>query len=605
MDDKFLNYYNQELLYLRELGEEFAVKHPKIASRLQMSEEGVGDAHTEHIIQSFAFLTARLSQKLDDDFAEISTALLEKMYPHYLSPIPSMSTVQFKASEGLTSVYPLPRHTALDTSAEHGEVCQFITAYDVDVLPLNVVDVAFLSLPFDIPTHLVDADKVAGAIQLQLQTEKGLDLATLGLSQLRFFIGDAEASIVSALYELLSNQLIAIGVSNTIQNKDISLLPSHDWSPSGFERNQNLLIYPDNTLASYQLLTEFFIYPEKFLYFDCTGLKTLNKPLTGTTLVITLFVKEYDAMIAKRLTKHAFKLGCTPMVNLFKYQAEPIQLSHTQAEYTLVADKRNREGIEVYSIIDMVAIDSEGEPIALLPLYGSHQVYLDESLAKCYWSARRVKTEDLTTSSYLKIAFSDINYHYLMDKDYIVHASIWCSNGQLPEKLPFSKNEPKLCLLEANDAIASIHCLKLMTRSQKLCVVKESRWRLVSHLSASSAGVLFNQKDATEFKSWLALYSQTHEQAPVIINGITQLKSSHTYRRCSSIGPGFYQGTQIDIEFDRTKYADHHLFLFGAVLDRFFARLANLNSFTQLRIHTQQKGLLCTFPPRSGTQILC
>ena len=446
VDDKFLNYYNQELIYLRELGEEFADQHPKIASRLQMGSDGVGDAHTEHMIQSFAFLTARLSQKLDDDFDEISTALLSNMYPHYLSPIPSMSTVQFKAGEGLTGAYTLPRHTALESSAEYGEVCQFMTAYDVEVLPLCVTGIKFLGLPLELPAGLPEPDKIAGAIELQLQTDKDLSLSELKLEQLRFFIGDAETSIVSALYELLANQLVGLGVANTAQSAQMSWLTPQHWTPTGFEREQSLLIYPSHTLASYQLLTEFFVYPEKYFYFDCSGLESLTDSFTGNTLVLTLFLKHYDTTVAKRLNVDAFKLACTPIVNLFRQHAEPLRLDHSQAEYPMVADRRRRDAIEIYSIIEMDAVDEEGQSMPLLPLYGIHHPHHDAKAAQYYWFASRVAAKSSTMPSYLKVAFSDINYEELIDKDYVINAEVWCSNGYLPATLPFSKDEPKLQL---------------------------------------------------------------------------------------------------------------------------------------------------------------
>ena len=143
-----------------------------------------------------------------------------------------------------------------------------------------------------------------------------------------------------------------------------------------------------------------------------------------------------------------------------------------------------------------------------------------------------------------------------------------------------------------------------MTRSQQLSIAETSRWRLVSHLTANSLGVLFDQDDPSRLQSWLALYDHEHGQSSEVIKGITKLSCRHAHKRCAAIGHAFYQGTQIDIEFDRTKYSGSHLFLFGLVLDRFFARLANLNSFTQLNLHTQQQGLLCACPARSGEQVL-
>ena len=91
MLDELLPYYENELTYLRRLSKEFASKYPKIASRLQMEGEVCEDPHVERLIESFSFLTARIHKKLDDEFPQITEAMLSVLYPHFLRPVPSMS----------------------------------------------------------------------------------------------------------------------------------------------------------------------------------------------------------------------------------------------------------------------------------------------------------------------------------------------------------------------------------------------------------------------------------------------------------------------------------------------------------------------------------
>ena len=91
MADELLPYYNRELSYVRRLAAEFAESHPKIAGRLRLSQDAIEDPHVARLIEAFAFLTARIRRKLDDDFPELTEALLNVLYPHYLSPVPSMA----------------------------------------------------------------------------------------------------------------------------------------------------------------------------------------------------------------------------------------------------------------------------------------------------------------------------------------------------------------------------------------------------------------------------------------------------------------------------------------------------------------------------------
>ena len=90
MADDLITYYERELSFLRQMGAEFAAKYPKIAARLLLEADASEDPHVERLIQAFAFLAARVHHKIDDDFPEVTEALLNVLYPHYLAPIPSM-----------------------------------------------------------------------------------------------------------------------------------------------------------------------------------------------------------------------------------------------------------------------------------------------------------------------------------------------------------------------------------------------------------------------------------------------------------------------------------------------------------------------------------
>ena len=91
MANRFLNWYNSELGSLRKRAARFAQQHPKIAGRLRLTPEAVDDPHVERLVQGFAYTAARIRQKIDDDFPELTETMLEALYPHYLAQIPSMS----------------------------------------------------------------------------------------------------------------------------------------------------------------------------------------------------------------------------------------------------------------------------------------------------------------------------------------------------------------------------------------------------------------------------------------------------------------------------------------------------------------------------------
>ena len=152
MPDELLPYYEKELAFIRQMGAEFAKEHPKIAGRLGINAESVEDPHVSRLIESFAYLNARIQHKLDDDFPELSDALLEVLFPHYQRPIPSMNIVQFVADrEKLDAGFLVEKNTLLDTEQFNGESCRFTTVYDTQIHPFEVAEASMLGRPFATP----------------------------------------------------------------------------------------------------------------------------------------------------------------------------------------------------------------------------------------------------------------------------------------------------------------------------------------------------------------------------------------------------------------------------------------------------------------------
>src|SRR5881227_2931854 len=129
MRDDLLLYYERELDYLRKTAVQFAEKNPKVASRLVLEPTRAHDPHVERLLEAFAFLAARVHLKIDDEFPEITEALLSIVYPHYIRPIPSMSVVSFhmEAGQTIAAGLKIPKETVLYSRKIGGFECNFRT----------------------------------------------------------------------------------------------------------------------------------------------------------------------------------------------------------------------------------------------------------------------------------------------------------------------------------------------------------------------------------------------------------------------------------------------------------------------------------------------
>ncbi|MGH7916730.1 MAG: type VI secretion system baseplate subunit TssF, partial [Candidatus Binataceae bacterium] len=314
MADELLTYYEQELSFIRQMGAEFAAHYPKIAGRLLLEPNRCEDPHVERLIQAFALLSARIRHKLDDEFPELTDALLEVLYPHYLTPLPSFSIAQFviDPDQGkLSGGHRIERDTALLSQPVAGTPCRFRTCYPVTLWPLEVA-----SARFDAPDRYNPPPAAAAVIRLELRCLGGLNFSELDLDTLRFFL-NGEGPLVYALYELLFRNACQVRMRGMGEKIPAVVLPPSAIKPVGFGSDEGLLPYTARSFLGYRLLQEYFAYPEKFLFFDLTGLKRAARAGFGRTVELLIFLDRLPRL-EQPLTPRTFSLGCAPIINLFK-----------------------------------------------------------------------------------------------------------------------------------------------------------------------------------------------------------------------------------------------------------------------------------------------
>jgi len=274
--DDLLDYYERELTFLRQMGAEFAEKYPKIASRLQLEADRCEDPHVERLIEGFAFLAGRVHLKIDDEFPEVTEALLGILFPHYTHPIPAMSVVEFHLDpeQGkLTTGLKVPRGSLLYSRPVDGVPCRFRTCYDTTLWPLTVAEAQWTT-----PDRLqppVKGGSAVAALRFDLACLADVSFDKLALGSLRFYLS-GESNLVHALYELLLNNCAQILVRDPANPKLRPIeLPAGSLRSIGFGEDEAMLPYTRRSFAGYRLLQEYFAFPEKFFFIELAGLEAL------------------------------------------------------------------------------------------------------------------------------------------------------------------------------------------------------------------------------------------------------------------------------------------------------------------------------------------
>jgi type VI secretion system protein ImpG len=613
MSDELLSYYNRELSYIRRLATQFGEAHPKIAGRLRIGPDYSDDPHVERMIEAFAYLTARLRHKLEDDLPELTESLLSVLYPHYQAPIPSMMIVQFELDpeqSQLTSGHVVPRHTAVETDAIQGEPCRFRTCYPVTLWPIELKAANLHHTPVVAPItpHFAEA---AAILRLTLRCRsKELSLSTLDLRSLRFFL-KGQAQHVFRLYELIFNNTMEVALAGAPNDPAPVLLPKECLQTVGFERDEGMLPYSPRSFLGYRLLTEFFTFPQKFLFFDLTRLDRPTLSRLGNQMEVFLYLNRAIPDLEQNVSADTFRLGCAPLVNLYTQRAEPIQVTHTDFEYRIVPDLRRPMAHEVYSVDQVTATFPNGESQEYFPFFSVKHAR-QAATAKTYWHATRRPAEgtealgDHGTEVYLSLV--DLGFQPTAPANAVLDVEATCLNRDLPHRLPFGGDQPKLQLSEGGALVNRIVCLTPPTRTVRPALKRGTLWRLISHLSLNHLSLVDDEPGKPDaLREILKLYDFADSgETRKMIDGIVDVASRRIVGTVRTDGPvSFCRGVEVTIQFDEERFSGSGLFLFASVLERFLALYCSVNSFSKLIATTRgRQGELRRWPPRMGEKVL-
>ncbi|MDN0074149.1 type VI secretion system baseplate subunit TssF [Crenobacter sp. SG2303] len=618
MLESLLPYYERELGYLRELSGEFARRYPKIAGRLQLEGDQCEDPHTERLIESFAFLAARIHKKQDDEYPEIAGSFLDVLYPHYQRPVPSSTIVQFECDPQRPEIakrYRIDRGQAVHAPAMQGVVCKFRSSYPVDLYPLSLTQAKLELTSSSAYLHRMAPD-AAAVLTMEFHTHGGLPIGDIGLESLRFFL-DGEPALMHLLYELLLSDVLRVQVGDGSENPATTReLPGSCIQPVGFGRDEGMLEYDERSFLGYRLLTEYFCYPDKFLFVDFLRLGEVAARLDGERLVIRCFLKDYPdserhARLLAQLQAQHLKLGCTPIVNLFVQPGEPIRVTHQKASYRVLADARKQQAFETIQLRRVVRVEKSGdsETSEEIPPFYAIRHGSERKAPRFYWHASREdspRADDKGTD--LELHLVDLDFDPVRPAAEVLSLELLCSNRDLPEQIPFGGSQATQRTdfsLPGHSVVKRVRLLRKPGASQRSPLKRGMQWRLISHLSLNYLSIIDTGKAALQ--EMLTLYNLTDSPVNVRqIQGIVGIASQAAVTRVAGRDfTGFVRGTEVELTLDEDYYVGGSVYLFAAILERFFALYCAPNSFTRLRVRTVQRNEeVASWPARAGEALV-
>ena len=622
MDPRLLRHYNQELQHLREMGAEFAVQFPKIASRLRLEGLEVADPYVERLLEGLAFLSARVQLRLDAEFPRFTHRLVEILYPGFLAPVPSMLIAQLQpdpGAQGLEDGLTIARgSTLLSRPGKAGSTaCRFRTADDVTLWPLEIAQAEYFAHSAALPLSAAAPDwkKYGGGVRLTLRTTGGRDFSTLGLQDLRLHCA-ASDEIAYRLHELVCGCPVGLFVLAPTQGAPRhELLGPDAIEPVGFEEDQALLPRSLRGFEGYRLLQEYFAFAQRFLFFDVRGLGAALRRLGGQQADLVILFARGDTALQQSVDAASFALHCVPAINLFEHRCDRIQVSPGVSEHHVVADRTRPMDYEVHEVQAVTGhgVGLEGER-PFHPLYAAfHSAAADR---EAYFTARReprllseTQRREGPRSSYVgsevfvSIVDPEEAPHPVRLQQLAVQAL--CSNRDLPLLMPLGAAGGDLELAQTAP-VAAVRVLRGPSRPQSAQREASLAWRFIHQLTLNHLSLLDtdDEQGAAALREMLRLYTPEGDAAlQRQIDGLRSLRKRQVVRRLPMPGPiAFGRGVQLELEVDELAFQGGSAFLLGCVLERFFARHVSMNGFTETRLRSQTRGELLRGRPRSGTR---
>lgn len=621
MDPRLLRHYNQELQHLREMGAEFATQFPKIAARLRIDGLEVSDPYVERLLEGFAFLTARIQLKIDAEFPRFTQRMVEILYPHFLAPVPSMLIAQLRPELGdaaLATGVTVPRNSVMVGQPTRGGAteCKFRSAHDLTLWPLEITGAEYFSHASNLPLASKPEWKRFGAgVRISLRTTAGLDFSKLGLHDLRFHCA-AQDEVAYRLHELVCGNTIGIFVmSSKAAGARYETLEADAVEPVGFEDAHALLPVTLRGFEGYRLMQEYFAFPQRFLFFDLCGLGDCLRQLGGQEAELVILFSRGDTSLLQSVDAGSFALNCVPAINLFEHRCDRIQLTRETHDLHVVPDRVRPMDFEIHGIESVtgygVGLDSER---SFVPLYSAFHSERDGHDA--YFAVQReprilssTQRRDGPRSSYIgsEVFISLVDPHeapYADDLQQLAVTAL-CSNRDLPLLMPVGGSATDLNL-QQSAPVSSIRVIKGPSRPVPAHSGGSATWRLINQLTLNHLSLIDTdaEQGASALRQMLRLYANeadaTHQRQ---IEGLRSVSKRQVVRRLPMPGPiAFGRGVQLELSVDELAFQGASAFLFGCVMDRFFARHVSMNGFTETRVRSQTRGEIMLGRPRCGTR---
>ncbi len=415
-------YFENEMRYLHEAAKVFAESFPDRARYLNEDSVEDRDPYVERLFEGFAFLAGRIHERLDDDLPEITQRLVGLMYPHFLKPMPSCTVVELQPREGMVQEpITLQRGTKVLSAPVGAErcACTFATAHAVSLNPIRIAG-----------ADLQYAPDETSSLRLSFEMHRGADPGMADLDPLRLYLY-ADAPTASTMHLFLTRHVTRMEVRQPGAERPVRTRRGQEAvTPAGLAADESLLPPEPSTFSGLRLLQEYLLFRRRFWFVDVHGIGGLSSEHGDQFTVEIFFDRPYPE--DRRFRKENVRLHCTPAVNLFEHDAEPIRFEHTHSEFRVRPSNRFQKSIATYDVQQVVGIEEEsGKRHDYHPYYSLGAAVPASDAGRTFTTNRRIGVSG-RPEVYLSLNSPELSRGEAATE--IMSVALRCTNGTLPNE---------------------------------------------------------------------------------------------------------------------------------------------------------------------------
>jgi type VI secretion system VasI/ImpG family protein len=584
-----LDYYRDNLNYLRGLSSEFAAEFPKIARRLLLSEFDCEDPYIERLLEGTAFLAAKVEKKLDDGYYPFLESVLNSVAPNAVYPIPSGAVLELMVNMGDENIrrgIVLKAGTVFDTTIPGiNTPCRFSCAEDSPLAPFSLNLAEYLPNVVSLGIKNAEAES---ALRLQFSAPGGTALSLTDTIQLFLNLSEADASL---LLRLLAHDTVGVYIKNRDSGDYRALSEINFTIPMAAGENSFSHQIRLNS-RGLRILQNFLAYPDFFKFFSIRGLGAAAGNTGAEADLVIVFSRREQALTGNIKTS-SVRLNCVPVLNLFSRRSDRVTIEKENYEFHLIPDRTAMRDYEVVAVKNIDFYNEKNEPI-----FTAANFY-DESAAgdkkrRNFFSVRRrkklVERYSTARSTYggteVFVAFSPLE-----EDAYQFAADLLVTNRDLPLLLQAGAefSSPSTLVQRANFMTTPTRPLyPLADRGDRADFAR------LSHIAFNLSACFWQEGDRSLeiLRNMLRAYPlRPAEELDRMIHGIIGLNAGSDTFRFIRNGVVFYEwGWRLRLTLDENAYAGMGWYSFALIVAEILKSFTPINTFLEIHFNTLQSG---------------